>query len=83
MGGRKDGRMEVWMDGWTDRWTDGRMEGWVDGRVGGWMDGRVDGCTNGDRVDEVRVGHVQQVEYGAVLVSRVRSVDDERSRGFM
>ena len=31
------------------------------------------GCTNGDRVDEVRDGHVQQVEYGAVLVSRVRS----------
>ena len=29
------------------------------------------GCTNGDRVDEVRVGHVRQVE--AVLVSRVRS----------
>ena len=27
------------------------------------------GCTNGDRVDEVRVGHVRQVE--AVLVSRV------------
>ena len=27
------------------------------------------GCTNGDRVDEVRVGHVGQVE--AVLVSRV------------
>ena len=31
----------------------------------------MDGCTNGDRVDEVRVGHVRQVE--AVLVSRVRS----------
>ena len=31
------------------------------------------GCTNGDRVDEVRVGHVRQVEHGAVLVSRVRS----------
>ena len=41
------------------------------------------GCTNGDRVDEVRVGHVGQVGHGAVLVSRVRSVDDERSRGFM
>ena len=41
------------------------------------------GCTNGDRVDEVRVGHVRQVGHGAVLVSRVRSVDDERSRGFM
>ena len=40
------------------------------------------GCTNGDRVDEVRVGHVRQVGHGAVLVSRVRSVDDERSRGF-
>ena len=40
------------------------------------------GCTNGDRVDEVRVGHVGQVGHGAVLVSRVRSVDDERSRGF-
>ena len=38
------------------------------------------GCTNGDRVDEVRVGHVGQVGHGAVLVSRVRSVDDERSR---
>ena len=38
------------------------------------------GCTNGDRVDEVRVGHVRQVGHGAVLVSRVRSVDDERSR---
>ena len=37
------------------------------------------GCTNGDRVDEVRVGHVRQVGHGAVLVSRVRSVDDERS----
>ena len=36
------------------------------------------GCTNGDRVDEVRVGHVGQVGHGAVLVSRVRSVDDER-----
>ena len=33
----------------------------------------MDGCTNGDRVDEVRVGHVRQVEHGAVLVSRVRS----------
>ena len=31
------------------------------------------GCTNGDRVDEVRVGHVGQVGHGAVLVSRVRS----------
>ena len=31
----------------------------------------MDGCSNGDRVDEVRVGHVRQVE--AVLVSRVRS----------
>ena len=31
------------------------------------------GCTNGDRVDEVQVGHVRQVEHGAVLVSRVRS----------
>ena len=31
------------------------------------------GCTNGDRVDEVRVGHVRQVGHGAVLVSRVRS----------
>ena len=40
------------------------------------------GCTNGDRVYEVRVGHVGQVGHGAVLVSRVRSVDDERSRGF-
>ena len=39
VGGRKDERMEVWVDGWTERWTDGRMEGWVDGRVGGWMDG--------------------------------------------
>ena len=29
------------------------------------------GCTNGDRVDEVRVGHVRQVGHGAVLVSRV------------
>ena len=29
------------------------------------------GCTNGDRVDEVRVGHVRQVE--AVLMSCVRS----------
>ena len=40
------------------------------------------GCTNGDRVDEVRVRHVGQVGHGAVLVSRVRSVGDERSRGF-
>ena len=38
------------------------------------------GCTNGDRVDEVRVGHVGQVGHGAVLVSRVRSADDERDR---
>lgn len=29
------------------------------------------GCTNGDRVDEVRVGHVGQVGHGAVLMSRV------------
>ena len=36
------------------------------------------GCTNGDRVDEVRVGHVGQVGHGAVLVSRVRSVGDDR-----
>ena len=40
------------------------------------------GCTNGDRVDEVRVGHVRQVEHGAVLMSRVRS-EMMRSRGFM
>ena len=40
------------------------------------------GCTNGDRVDEVRVGHVGQVGHGAVLVSRVTCEIDERSRGF-
>ena len=39
----------------------------------------MDGCTNGDRVDEVRVGHVEQVGLGVVLVSRVRFVDDQRS----
>ena len=38
------------------------------------------GCTNGDRVDEVRVGHVEQVGHGGVLVSRVRS---EMMSGFM
>ena len=34
------------------------------------------GCTNGDRVDEVRVGHVGQVGHG-VCSCHVRSVDDE------
>ena len=28
----------------------------------------MDGCTNGDRVDEARVGHVRQVGHGVVLV---------------
>jgi hypothetical protein len=27
----------------------------------------MDGCTNGDRVDEVRVRHVRQVGHGVVL----------------
>ena len=27
----------------------------------------MDGCSNGDRVDEVRVEHVRQVDHGAVL----------------
>ena len=38
----------------------------------------MDGCTNGDRVDEVRVGHVWQV--GMVLCS---IVDLERSLCFI
>ena len=35
------------------------------------------GCTNGDRVDEVRVGHVGQVGHGAVHVCDLQM--DERS----
>ena len=32
----------------------------------------MDGCTNGDRVDEVRVGHVRRVGHSVVL-ARLRS----------
>ena len=41
----------------------------------------MDGCTNGDRVDEVRVGHVQRVGHSVVL-ARLRSERSERSRVF-
>ena len=41
----------------------------------------MDGCTNGDRIDEVRVGHVRQVRHSAVL-ARLLSERSERSRVF-
>ena len=38
----------------------------------------MDGCTNGDRVDEVRVGHVRRVGHSVVL-ARLRSEISEIS----
>ena len=34
----------------------------------------MDGCSNGDRVDEVRVGHVRQVGHGVVLDCDLRDL---------
>ena len=42
----------------------------------------MDGCTNGDRVDEVRVGHVRRVGHSVVL-ARLRSERSQRSRVFI
>ena len=38
----------------------------------------MDGCTNGDRVDEVRVGHVRRVGHSVVL-AKLRSESSEIS----
>ena len=44
----------------------------------------MDGCTNGDHVDEVRVGHVRQVGHGVVLdCATVGIVRSERSWCFI